>query len=117
MNPKRSHPTFFKHLPQTPYPPPAPPRPKHFSKRANNNQPRASHVRCSRWITMHGFAFNINTYLSYFENIMPCGIREKQVTSLEKELGRKISMEEAKERTRNNFEKTFNAEVISEVLI
>jgi len=45
-------------------------------------------VRCSRWITMHGFAFNINTDLSYFSHIIPCGIQNKQVTSLQKELGR-----------------------------
>ncbi len=45
-------------------------------------------VRCSRWITMHGFAFNVNTDLSYFNYIIPCGISNKQVTSLQKELGR-----------------------------
>ncbi len=49
-------------------------------------------VRCSRWVTMHGFAFNVNTDLSYFQNIIPCGIANKGVTSLEKELGKKIDM-------------------------
>ena len=68
-------------------------------------------VRTSRWITMHGFAFNVNTDLSYFNNIIPCGIQNKQVTSLEKELGRKIDFEEAKERVRKNFEKVFNVEL------
>ncbi len=53
-------------------------------------------VRCSRWVTMHGFAFNINTDLSYFDGIIPCGIREKQVTSLQKELGRAVDFEEVK---------------------
>jgi lipoyl(octanoyl) transferase len=67
-------------------------------------------VRCSRWITMHGFAFNINTDLTYFNFIIPCGIENKQVTSLEKELGRKIDFEEAKERVRYHFEKVFNIE-------
>ncbi|HEV8283739.1 MAG TPA: lipoyl(octanoyl) transferase LipB [Chitinophagaceae bacterium] len=65
-------------------------------------------VRCSRWITMHGFAFNVNTDLSYFNYIIPCGIQNKQVTSLQKELGREIDLEEAKEKVRQNFEKVFD---------
>lgn len=67
-------------------------------------------VRCSRWVTMHGFAFNVNTNLSYFDYIVPCGIRNKQVTSLEKELGRKIPLLEVKERLLKNFEKVFEVE-------
>jgi lipoyl(octanoyl) transferase len=74
-------------------------------------------VRCSRWITMHGFAFNINTDLSYFNHIIPCGIVNKQVTSLEKELGEKINMDEAKEKVKRNFEKVFAAELVSEVFL
>jgi lipoyl(octanoyl) transferase len=70
-------------------------------------------VRTSRWITMHGFAFNVNTDLSFFNNIIPCGIQNKQVTSLEKELGRKIDFEEAKERVRKNFEKVFEVELFN----
>ena len=70
-------------------------------------------VRTSRWITMHGFAFNVNTDLSYFNNIIPCGIQNKQVTSLEKELGKKIDFEEAKERVRKNFEKVFEVELVN----
>jgi len=69
-------------------------------------------VRTSRWITMHGFAFNVNTDLSYFNNIIPCGIQNKQVTSLEKELGKKIDFEEAKERVKENFEKVFEVELV-----
>lgn len=64
-------------------------------------------IKCSRWITMHGFAFNVNTDLSYFTFIVPCGIQNKQVTSLQKELGREVPMEEVKIKLKNNFEKVF----------
>ena len=70
-------------------------------------------VRTSRWITMHGFAFNVNTDLTFFNNIIPCGIQNKQVSSLEKELGKKIDFEEAKERVKRNFEKVFEVELMS----
>jgi len=69
-------------------------------------------IRCSRWITMHGFAFNVNTDLSYFDYIIPCGIQNKQVTSLQKELGRTLDMKEVKERVKKNFEKVFEVELI-----
>ena len=65
-------------------------------------------VRCSRWITMHGFALNVNTDLSYFDNIIPCGIVNKQVTSMERELGHKLNYEEVKEKLKKNFEKVFD---------
>ncbi|WP_208420075.1 lipoyl(octanoyl) transferase LipB [Paraflavitalea devenefica] len=65
-------------------------------------------IRCSRWVTMHGFAFNVNTDLSYFDYIIPCGIRNKQVTSLQKELGYTLDMEEVKAKVKANFEKVFN---------
>lgn len=71
-------------------------------------------VRCSRWITMHGFALNVNTDLSYFNNIIPCGIQNKQVTSIEKELGHKVDYEGVKEKIKKNFEKVFEAELIIE---
>lgn len=64
-------------------------------------------IKCSRWITMHGFAFNVNTDLSYFDFIVPCGIQNKQVTSLQKELGREVSFEEVKQKVKRNFEKVF----------
>ena len=64
-------------------------------------------IRCSRWITMHGFALNVNTDLSYFDNIIPCGITNKKVTSIERELGFKVEMEEVKDKIRANFEKVF----------
>lgn len=68
-------------------------------------------IKCSRWVTMHGFAFNVNTDLSYFNNIIPCGIVNKKVTSLEKELGRKVDMDEVKEKVKRNFEKIFSAQL------
>lgn len=69
-------------------------------------------IRCSRWITMHGFAFNVNTDLDYFNYIIPCGIKNKPVTSLQKELGNKIPMPEVKKKVWKNFEKVFDAEVV-----
>ena len=69
-------------------------------------------IRCSRWITMHGFALNVNTDLSYFENIIPCGIQNKQVTSIEKELNQKVSLQEVKEKLKKNFSLIFNVEII-----
>ena len=69
-------------------------------------------IRCSRWITMHGFALNVNTDLSYFQNIIPCGIVNKQVSSIEKEVNHKVDFEETKERVKRNFEKVFDVEIV-----
>jgi len=69
-------------------------------------------IRCSRWITMHGFAFNINTNLDYFNNIIPCGIQNKQVTSLQKELSREINIEEAKEKVKKYFKEVFSVDLV-----
>ena len=64
-------------------------------------------VRCSRWVTMHGFALNVNTDLDYFNYIIPCGIQNKKVTSIKEELGRTVSMEEVKYKLKSNFEQVF----------
>ncbi len=68
-------------------------------------------VRCSRWITMHGFAFNVNTDLTYFDTIIPCGIENKKVTSLQKELNRFVDYEDVKEKVKQNFEKVFDVQL------
>ncbi|KAA2241858.1 lipoyl(octanoyl) transferase LipB [Chitinophaga agrisoli] len=69
-------------------------------------------VRCSRWITMHGFALNVNTDLNYFNDIIPCGITDKKVTSLEQELGRQVPLEEVKATLRKHFAEVFEAELL-----
>ena len=72
-------------------------------------------VRASRWVTMHGFALNVNTDLGYFDMMIPCGIRDKAVTSLNVELGQKeVDMEEVKEKLLKHFKVLFEAEIIKE---
>jgi lipoyl(octanoyl) transferase len=70
-------------------------------------------IRCSRWITMHGLAFNINNDLQYFDYIIPCGIQNKQVTSLQKELGTAVPIEGVKEKVKRNFEQVFDVRLVS----
>jgi lipoyl(octanoyl) transferase len=67
-------------------------------------------IRSSRWVTMHGFALNVNTDLGYFDNIIPCGIRGKAVASMESELNQKISLEEVKEKILTHFTELFEVE-------
>jgi len=82
---------------------------------ADNEKARkicAMGVRCSRWVTMHGFAFNVNADLAYFKNIVPCGIDDKDVTSMQRELGRTLDMEEVKTRLKNHIAQLFNMDLI-----
>ncbi len=69
-------------------------------------------VRCSRWVTMHGWGFNVNANLDYFNNIIPCGISDKAVTSLNKELGYNVSMNEIKEKLKHHFAELFQAALV-----
>lgn len=69
-------------------------------------------VKSSRWVTMHGFAFNVNSDLSYFGNIIPCGIIDKSVTSLQQELGKKMNMEEVKTKVKLHLVDLFEMEII-----
>ncbi len=68
-------------------------------------------VKSSRWVTMHGIGFNINTDLSFFSHIVPCGIDDKAVTSIQKELGQEVEMEKVKEIILDEFKKLFCFEV------
>lgn len=81
---------------------------------ADNEKARkicAMGVRCSRWVTMHGFAFNVNSNLDYFKNIIPCGIDDKDVTSMQRELGYEINMAEVKSVLKKHIAHLFNMEL------
>jgi lipoyl(octanoyl) transferase len=69
-------------------------------------------VRASRWVTMHGFALNVNVDLGYFDNIIPCGIRGKAVTSMHVELGREVNEEEVKQKIIKHFSVLFESSFI-----
>jgi len=82
---------------------------------ADNEKARkicAMGVRASRWVTMHGFAFNVNADLSYFGNIIPCGIDDKDVTSIERELGHKVDIDEVKSKLKNHIASLFKMELV-----
>lgn len=71
-------------------------------------------IRCSRWVSMHGLALNVNTDLSYFQNIIPCGISDKGVTSIEKEIGQTVDFEEVIQIMKQKFSEIFQLEYIQE---
>ena len=83
----------------------------HIEKR-NPRKICAIGVKTSRWVTMHGFAFNVNANLDYFNNIIPCGISDKAVTSLDKELGRSMDLEEVSEKVKLHLAEIFEFESI-----
>ncbi|HLP11123.1 MAG TPA: lipoyl(octanoyl) transferase LipB [Flavobacteriales bacterium] len=72
-------------------------------------------VKCSRWVTMHGIGFNVNTNLDYFNFIVPCGINDKAVTSVQKELGREIDMNEMKQRLLDNMANIFSFNFVKQL--
>ena len=72
-------------------------------------------VHISRWVTSHGFAFNVNTDLRYFDWIVPCGLHDKGVTSLQKLLGRPVEMEEVAGRIVQHFGRVFELEMVEQV--
>jgi lipoyl(octanoyl) transferase len=87
--------------------------PKYTGVWIENRKIAAIGIKVSRWITMHGFAFNINTDLSLFSGIIPCGISDKEVTSLQKETDNKIDIQEVKSLLVKNFKEVFNYDVIT----
>jgi lipoyl(octanoyl) transferase len=82
-------------------------------KQQNPRKICALGVRSSRWVTMHGFALNVNTALQYFDNIVPCGIADKAVTSMQAELGRKIEMKEVQNKLTTHLTNLFGFEIAS----
>src|SRR5699024_1646664 len=68
-------------------------------------------IKCSRWVTMHGFALNVNADLSYFDHIVPCGITDKQVTSLQALLGRAVDLQKVKQRLSHHFAVVFDVNI------
>ena len=69
-------------------------------------------VRCSRWVTMHGWGFNVNADLDYFSNIVPCGIQDKAVTSLNREIGQEVNMAEMKTKLKRHFGTLFECNML-----
>lgn len=69
-------------------------------------------VKCSRWVTMHGFAFNVNTDLSLFNHIIPCGINDKSVTSMQKELGKEVNIHQVKSKLLLNLANIFDFDIV-----
>ncbi|MFA4924537.1 MAG: lipoyl(octanoyl) transferase LipB [Ignavibacteriaceae bacterium] len=86
--------------------------PKYTGVWIENRKIAAIGIKISNWISMHGFAFNVNTDLQLFDGIIPCGITDKEVTSLQKELGKNIPIDEVKEKLKKNFIEVFQYDKI-----
>jgi len=80
-----------------------------------NRKIAAIGIKVKKWVTMHGFAFNVNTDLSLFKGIIPCGIEDKEVTSVKKESGKSIDIEQVKENLLLNFKKVFDYKEIKHI--
>ncbi|MDR3608927.1 MAG: lipoyl(octanoyl) transferase LipB [Ignavibacteriaceae bacterium] len=89
--------------------------PKYTGVWVENRKIAAIGIKVSRWITMHGFAFNINSDLSFFNGIVPCGIVDKEVTSLKKELDRDIDIHEVKKILLDNFKLFFEYDSVNTI--
>jgi lipoyl(octanoyl) transferase len=83
-----------------------------YEEQKNPRKICAMGVRTSRWVTMHGFALNVNTDLNFFNNIVPCGITDKAVTSMEKELGYQVDMQEVEAKLVRHFADLFQAIIV-----
>lgn len=84
-----------------------------YEKQNNPRKICALGVKSSRWVTMHGFAFNVNTNLQYFDNIIPCGIPDKAVTSLQEETGKEQPIHEVEEVLKNYIAQLFEMEMLN----
>ena len=80
-------------------------------KQQNPRKICAMGVKTSRWVTMHGFAFNVNTHLDYFNNIVPCGIDDKAVTSMQQELGQAQNMQEVAQKVKAHLANLFEMQL------
>ncbi|MEN7546620.1 lipoyl(octanoyl) transferase LipB [Rapidithrix thailandica] len=85
-----------------------------YEKQQNPRKICALGVKASRWVTMHGFALNVNVDLSYFNNIVPCGISDKSVTSMARELGTEVAIEEVQEILKGHLVELFDMELVQE---
>jgi lipoyl(octanoyl) transferase len=82
-----------------------------FEEQINPRKICALGVKASRWVTMHGFALNVNTDLAYFSNIVPCGIEDKAVTSMAKETGRELDIQEVSDKLKYHLAALFQMEL------